>query len=98
LYGHRGRKNFLYELKAGTAASHESMERTILALIAHIHIESAICREVTRCASMSDGVSIGVVISFAAGILTTLIGVAAKYFLDYRLARRRLELDEKGPS
>jgi hypothetical protein len=45
---------------------------------------------------MSDGVSIGVIISFTAGILTTLIGVAAKYWLDYRLTLRRLELDERA--
>lgn len=35
------------------------------------------------------------VLSFAAGVGATLIGVVSKYFMDYRLERRRLQLQER---
>lgn len=35
------------------------------------------------------------VLSFAAGIAATLIGLGSKYFMDYRIERRRLQLQER---
>lgn len=37
-----------------------------------------------------------VLLSFGLGVFTSLLGVATKYAMDYRLARRRLELDERA--
>ena len=38
----------------------------------------------------------GALLSFGLGLGTALLGVAAKYVMDYRLARRRLEMDERA--
>jgi hypothetical protein len=38
----------------------------------------------------------GDLLSFGLGLGTALLGVAAKYVMDYRLARRRLEMDERA--
>ena len=35
-------------------------------------------------------------LSFGLGVFTALLGVAAKYTMDYRLGRRRLEMDERA--
>jgi hypothetical protein len=46
---------------------------------------------------MSSGwQDLAVVLSFGLGLFTALLGVAAKYAMDYRLGRRQLELDERA--
>src|SRR5690348_14485372 len=35
-------------------------------------------------------------LSFALGVSTALLGVAAKYFMDYRVAKQRLKMDERA--
>jgi hypothetical protein len=44
----------------------------------------------------SDRVGIATFLSFGLGVFTALLGVAAKYVMDYRVAARRLELDERA--
>jgi hypothetical protein len=39
---------------------------------------------------------LAVLLSFGLGLFTALLGVAAKYAMDYRLGRRQLELDERA--
>jgi hypothetical protein len=46
-------------------------------------------------AAVADASVGGLVLSFAAGIAATLIGVGSKYFMDYRFDRRRLQLQER---
>jgi hypothetical protein len=42
------------------------------------------------------GTSTGdLILSFGAGVVATLIGVGSKYFMDYRVERRRLQLQER---
>jgi hypothetical protein len=46
---------------------------------------------------MSSGwQDLAVILSFGLGLFTALLGVAAKYAMDYRLGRRQLELDERA--
>jgi hypothetical protein len=45
---------------------------------------------------MSGTISVSTLLTFAAGIFTAILGVIAKYLLDYRISRRRLELDERA--
>lgn len=46
---------------------------------------------------MSSGwQDLAVVLSFGLGLFTALLGVAAKYAMDYRLGRRQLEMDERA--
>ena len=44
---------------------------------------------------MPDASTGGLILSFAAGVAATLIGVGSKYFMDYRLQRRQLQLQER---
>lgn len=37
-----------------------------------------------------------VLLSFALGVFTALLGVAAKYFMDYRLGKQRLQMEERA--
>jgi hypothetical protein len=46
---------------------------------------------------MSSGwQDLAVLLSFGLGLFTALLGVAAKYAMDYRLGRRQLELGERA--
>ncbi len=49
----------------------------------------------TYTVSMADASTSELAVSFAAGVVATLIGVVAKYSMDYRLDRRRLQLQER---
>jgi hypothetical protein len=44
---------------------------------------------------VADASTSEIVLSFVAGIVATLIGVGSKYFMDYRIERRRLQLQER---
>lgn len=44
----------------------------------------------------SEGVTLAALLSFGLGVFTALLGIVTKYAMDYRLAARRLELEERA--
>src|SRR5882724_8155267 len=44
----------------------------------------------------SNGITSAALLSFGLGVFSALLGVVTKYAMDYRLAARRLELEERA--